>query len=874
MANEIQNKTSATDESFWSMLSKVGNEFSIYIPRIQRDYAQGRTDPATTQIRDKFVNDIFDSILTFETTHKPLDVNFIYGNIDNDGEKKRFIPIDGQQRLTTLFLLHWYFAVYCGQIDNDPVKKRLLQFQYETRNVTGKFCRNLTEKVRIDFDHYPKDKKLSDAIKNYYWFFSDFDNDASVRAMLVMIDAIHEKAKSCIQEGENLKGVFDLLTSDHAPIRFLYLNIDDVGLTDSIYIKMNARGKALTHFENFKAQLRNFLSTDEDFANKLLDNINGRWAQFFWTKDYRKKLKEPFSNKEVYETNFDGQMMKFFRFGMLMDYMVSIDDQILVNGQRTVREALKTLVNEQDYAFTARLFKDGFQNVADIDTGTPVVTENAFKNIYTLLNVMAKRQEDTGSIVFTDSHEFNKSYLDEVRQFRRLIGASDEKNLSNEELVVLYAEYAFLVKYCNDDYSFDKEVELNRWLRLISNLVKPTLNLQLDVLFGMVRSVHHLVEEGSAIDCENYMSHLLIRNYRQSDMFVFTETQVNEESIKAILMRNDPAWKTIIAESENTFMDGQTGALFAFSRLTNLYKGQIDYYEQNHPDATELSEDAGVLAGVDSTGNFYQKFKEYLDKFNMLFDKNGVKQEVEKDALFRRALLCYGGEDSYMLPPEKALQCFLDNTDRDRGFKRLLRDDNGNKRGFLKELLDEINPKEPITDQLQAIIDRKTFSEEERWKQYFVKMPEILSCIYKKNDQHNNESRRDPQNSWVFMVPQRFIRRNNNDDILLLTKTQTNSINRELYSYVLFLKARKAGLKVDYHPDNTDSAEKYAVYHNKVGEEVHIVYKKFDQSGKYEFIAKLLNDTVIYNHENLEGMLDYVNRTIRMVQQSLLSDTI
>lgn len=32
------------------------------------------------------------------------------------------------------------------------------------------------------------------------------------------------------------------------------------------------------------------------------------------------------------------------------------------------------------------------------------------------------------------------------------------------------------------------------------------------------------------------------------------------------------------------------------------------------------------------------------------------------------------------------------------------------------------------------------------------------------------------------------------DDILLLTRTQTNSVNRELYSYVLFLKAKGKGL--------------------------------------------------------------------------------
>ncbi len=103
---------------------------------------------------------------------------------------------------------------------------------------------------------------------------------------------------------------------------------------------------------------------------------------------------------------------------------------------------------------------------------------------------------------------------------------------------------------------------------MVSNLVKPTLNLQLDIFFNMIRSVNRLIEEGEALKCDDYMSRLLRRNYRQSAMSVFTETQVVEESIKSILMSIDPEWKKAVAESENTFMDGQTGALLSFSGLT------------------------------------------------------------------------------------------------------------------------------------------------------------------------------------------------------------------------------------------------------------------------------------------------------------------
>ena len=164
MNSKPQSNTNATEESFWSMLCKG---FDIYIPRIQRDYAQGRLNGAALLIRERFVDDIFNCLKNNPIDGGILDVNFIYGNIEPNGDSKRFIPIDGQQRLTTLFLLHWYFALYSGKIETAEIKNRLLQFKYETRNVTGKFCKNITEYVRVNLKELPDDNEaLSKVIKN------------------------------------------------------------------------------------------------------------------------------------------------------------------------------------------------------------------------------------------------------------------------------------------------------------------------------------------------------------------------------------------------------------------------------------------------------------------------------------------------------------------------------------------------------------------------------------------------------------------------------------------------------------------------------------------------------------------------------------
>ena len=84
-------------------LKALLENYRVVIPLIQRDYAQGRKDKRTTEVRKKLLQDINAALL--DTNVGPLDLNFIYGKSTHG----KFIPLDGQQRLTTyswfIFLL-------------------------------------------------------------------------------------------------------------------------------------------------------------------------------------------------------------------------------------------------------------------------------------------------------------------------------------------------------------------------------------------------------------------------------------------------------------------------------------------------------------------------------------------------------------------------------------------------------------------------------------------------------------------------------------------------------------------------------------------------------------------------------------------------
>ena len=56
-----------------------------------------------------------------------------------------------------------------------------------------------------------------------------------------------------------------------------------MGLTDELYIKMNSRGKPLTQFEHFKAELeRNISLIDLESSHRILRKIDRDWTELLW----------------------------------------------------------------------------------------------------------------------------------------------------------------------------------------------------------------------------------------------------------------------------------------------------------------------------------------------------------------------------------------------------------------------------------------------------------------------------------------------------------------------------------------------------------------------------------------------------------------
>ncbi|RYH00440.1 MAG: DUF262 domain-containing protein [Alphaproteobacteria bacterium] len=260
----------ARQHSFATLFSAVD---AVEIPIIQRDYAQGRKQSA--DVLDAFLTSLRDAL---EAEHRQaLDLDFIYGTFEDDGSKVLSL-LDGQQRLTTLFLLHWYVAMCEGQLEDFRArwtKRGRSRFTYATRPSSLEFFDALAKAVVEPPAEGGWNGKLSAVLIDSNWFFLSWRSDPTVKACLTTLDAV-------AKEFGIAKGLYSrLIDEEQPPITFHFLDLERFGLTDDLYIKMNARGKPLTPFENFKAWLVGRVA-NEPWAKGFDLALDQKWMDLFW----------------------------------------------------------------------------------------------------------------------------------------------------------------------------------------------------------------------------------------------------------------------------------------------------------------------------------------------------------------------------------------------------------------------------------------------------------------------------------------------------------------------------------------------------------------------------------------------------------------
>lgn len=402
----------------------------IRIPVIQRDFAYGRIEESDK--RDSLLSKLYSHLNS--TNPIPYILDFVYGKIDSD---KNFYPIDGQQRLTTLYLLHLYLAKKDKSREDFLKLTYLKKFHYESRRNSEDFCDYLFLE-ELDFSK----ENLIDEIENCAWFRNSWKNDATVSAMLVMLQSIHEKFK-------NTQYLYEKLTTDvDKTISFYFLDLGkkEFELTDELYIKMNARGKQLSKFENYKASFIDFL--DNNFPSKkdtFTRKIESEWTDLFW--GYR-----------IDEEHFDERMLNFFDFFSSLSFFKNHPDAKLDDYE--LKNIKENFLLEDDISLLYESL-NWLYSISDKNDNNEVLAKNPQGQFEGKIEIFLKD-------IFSESK--CKLFWDtKANIFLDIL-----ENKSEVQSQILFYE---LLIYVTKNRITTPTEELYNYLRLIRNLLAATLQL-------------------------------------------------------------------------------------------------------------------------------------------------------------------------------------------------------------------------------------------------------------------------------------------------------------------------------------------------------------------------------------------------------------
>lgn len=399
----------------------TGSEFlplsKIEIPIIQRDYAQGRNSQEVNRIRKRFLTSIYNALVE----RRPLKLDFVYGDVN---EERVLVPLDGQQRLTTLFLLHWYIGRH-ERVENEKMEF-LKRFSYKTRYSARIFCQYLVE-YTPDFTL----NTISEDIIDQSWMPLDWKNDPTINAMLNMLDDMHSMFK-CTD------GLWPLLEQGY--ISFYFLSIKDMGLTDELYIKMNSRGKPLTEFEHFKAEWEGCIKTvDGDSAERISKKIDTVWTDILW----------PYKGDN---NIIDDEFVRYYKYLCAIIYYKKYPNEPIPDD---IFDLTKVLFVEK--------FDDAEENLLFIE-----------KSFDCLKNVDIKACFE--KFLTNEQHVYGKSHVDEsLDVFKHCCDSYGEhknsrvRSFSIGRMLLLYC---FILYWKN--YDSISEAQFSRRLRIVNNMIKAS----------------------------------------------------------------------------------------------------------------------------------------------------------------------------------------------------------------------------------------------------------------------------------------------------------------------------------------------------------------------------------------------------------------
>lgn len=658
-----------------SYFKKLINDYIIYVPEFQRNYLQGDDSNESIKYkRDRLLDDIFDCI---KSQSKSINLGFIYGRVEKSYKGNLFYPYDGQQRLTTLYFLYLLIYFKFNKYDEilHSIKEKL---SYQTRISTNRFIESFLswildskEKDNIYNDFWNKDgKDLKGFIMNQDWFMmTEWNYDVSIINMLSIIVEISRRIKENLGDKTEIVNFID--KDENNPFQFDFIYVDDISKSDDLYIKINARGKALSPFENLKSDI------DEYWNNEDKTKLDAEWTEFVWNQ-----LDENDKNKEK---SFDNSFYNLLSNIFYLQYLVGLDqnninDKILIEIENKYK---KGIVDKE--WITEKL----------CHVSCPMISSFLDAMIGSFKSIKDKQIESVNRKIFG------------LGDYQNNNGQNKIERADLFEIFVYYYSVSSLFK--RNDMEFTNKRNLLNEIETVTNRIIENQRPYLDSPTNLVKalkSVKVLID--NSIESHGvYKFFLSIDNdTKESIRNGLMKEQVEEEILKAKLIDKDSRYVDLFDKS--------------YKELKN--KGQLGFIFY-------LIKDNNDLSKIRVEDVSYESFEETLKQ--IIFIQNFIIGEFTNYELLLRAILAKAKGSFFWERRNNLLSFPLLNNDRDMSLHTFLNCYSSNnpedvKYKFnlldgLREVLNLFDPnKDNIEEVLKRIIEDYKKEDSKPWYKFFV----------------------------------------------------------------------------------------------------------------------------------------------------------
>lgn len=513
-----------------SYFKKLINDFIIYVPEFQRNYLQGNDVEQTIKIkRDRLLDNLFDCIKSQSVS---INLGFVYGRVEESYKRKLFYPYDGQQRLTTLYFL--YLLIYFKYMKYEKIEKIKNGLSYQTRISTNRFIESFLAWIldskdnNVIYDDFWNNNSLKDFIMNQDWFMmNEWNYDVSIINMLSIIVEISGRIKENLGDKNEIVNFID--KDENNPFQFDFIYVDDISKSDDLYIKINARGKALSPFENLKSDI------DEYWNNEDKTKLDAEWTEYVWNQ-----LDENDKNKEK---SFDNSFYNLLSNIFYLQYLVGL-------GQNNINDKILIEIENK--------YKKG---IVDKEWITPkLCCDSPYQMISSFLDAM------TGSFKFIKNEQ-----IESVN--RKIFGLGDYQNNNGQnkieradlfEIFVYYYSVSSLFR--KNDMEFTDKRNLLNEIETVTNRIIENQRPYLDSPTNLVKalkSVKVLIDKSITFKGV-YKFFLSIDNDAKEQIKNgLMKEQVEEEILKAKLIDKDSRYVALFNKGYSELKNkGKLGFIF------------------------------------------------------------------------------------------------------------------------------------------------------------------------------------------------------------------------------------------------------------------------------------------------------------------------